>query len=230
MAAKVDMRTDAGAQSGFWSRIVPKLIDRTGEVFGRLKVVRRAGTSSSNKVLWECLCVCGNIVSVASGSLVTGNTNSCGCLLKEKITKHGGTGKSSYNTWRAMMRRCYVQTDKDYPKYGAVNISVCKTWHNYKTFAKDMGEPFGNQTLDRIDPNGNYEPSNCRWASPTVQNRNVRMSKRNKSGIRGVLKLGERWYAQITAKNTVFRSASFSSPEEAAFARKELEKMHWRAS
>lgn len=206
---------------------MPKFINRTGEVFGRLEVVRRAGTSSSNKVLWECLCSCGNVINVPSGSLVTGNTSSCGCLLKEKITKHGGTGKGSYNTWRSMMRRCYVLTDKDYHKYGALGITVCEAWKDYLTFARDMGEPVGDQTLDRINPHGGYEPSNCRWASPTVQNRNVRMSRRNKSGIRGVLKINGRWYAQITSKCAVFRSKAFDTVEAAILARKELENLHW---
>lgn len=221
------MSADAKVQCGFWSPLMPKFIDRSGEIFGRLQVLRRAGTDQNKKVLWECLCICGNKVIVVAGSLVTGNTNSCGCFLKEKITKHGGSGKGSYNTWRGMMRRCYVSADKDYHKYGKVGITVHASWHDYQTFAKDMGEPVGNQTLDRIDPHGNYTPENCRWASLTVQNRNVRMSKRSKSGIRGVLKVGKRWYAQITAKKAVFRSKAFETIEEAALARKELERLHW---
>lgn len=228
--AGVDMSADAAVHWGFWSPFMPRFIDRTGETFGRLRVVRRAGTGQNKKVLWECLCSCGNTVVVVSGSLVTGNTNSCGCYLKDKITKHGGSGKGSYNTWRAMMRRCYVSTDKDYPKYGAVGVLVCDSWQDYQTFAKEMGEPVCDQTLDRINPYGNYELDNCRWASPTVQNRNVRMSKRNKSGIRGVLKVGDKWYAQITAKKAVFRSKTFETPEEATLARKELEALHWGAA
>ena len=83
-----------------------KFRDRTGEVFGRLTVILYAGKNNLQKSLWLCRCECGNQVTVPSGSLVTGNTTSCGCYLKSIVTKHGGTGKGSYNTWRAMMRRC----------------------------------------------------------------------------------------------------------------------------
>lgn len=206
---------------------MPKFIDRTGQVFGRLQIISRSGTDQNKKVLWECLCICGKKVVVTSGSLVTGNTTSCGCFLKEKITKHGGSQKSSYNTWRAMMRRCYNPKDKDFYKYGAVGITVYDQWHNYSVFAKEVGEPIGNQTLDRINPYGNYTPENCRWASITTQNRNLRMSKRNKSGVRGVLKIGKSWYAQITANKKVFRSKALPSIECAMSARQELERLHW---
>lgn len=204
-----------------------KFIDRTGQIFGRLQVICRVGTDKNKKVLWECVCSCGKKVLVNSGSLVTGNTISCGCFLKERITKHGGWNKASYNTWRAMMRRCYNPKDKDYHKYGAAGITVYAPWHEYSVFAKDVGEPFGDQTLDRIDPHGSYTPQNCRWASLTTQNRNIRMSKRNKSGVRGVIKIGPSWYAQITAKQTVFRSKAFPSIEAATLARQALERTHW---
>lgn len=206
---------------------MPKFIDRTGQIFGRLQVICRAGTDQNKKVLWNCLCVCGEKVVVTAGSLVTGNTASCGCFLKEKITKHGGWNKASYNTWRGMMRRCYNQKDKDFYKYGGKGICVYAPWHDYATFAKDVGEPVGDQTFDRIDPHGSYTPENCRWASLTTQSRNVRMSKRNKSGIRGVLKIGRNWYAQITVKHNVFRSKALPSIEAATMARQELERVHW---
>jgi hypothetical protein len=222
------MRTDLAYDTSLLRGVgMPKFVDRTGQIFGRLHVLREAGRGPSNKVLWRCRCVCGEELDVIAGSLVTGNTNSCGCLLKEKITKHGGYNKGSYNTWRGMMRRCYNEKDKDYYKYGGIGISVHEKWHDYATFAKDVGEPVGDQTLDRIDPNGSYVPENCRWASLTVQNRNVRMSRRNKSGIRGVLQLGKKWVAQITAKSVTYRSKSFDTKEEAAQERLNMEKVYW---
>ena len=105
-----------------------KLVDRTGQRFGRLVVLEQAGRTVSKKVLWKCKCDCGNETQTDSGSLVTGNTESCGCILKEAITKHGGWKKSSYNTWRAMIRRCNNPKDKDYPKYGGKGVSVCPEW------------------------------------------------------------------------------------------------------
>ena len=135
-----------------------KLIDRTGQVFGKLTALEQVGRDALKKVLWRCKCECGNETIVPSGSLATGNTTSCGCVVPN--LKHGGWKKSSYNTWRAMIRRCTVPTDKDYPRYGGRGVSVCTKWLEYANFVADMGEPVGDETLDRIDAYGNYEPTN----------------------------------------------------------------------
>lgn len=207
---------------------MPKFINRAGKRFGRLVVTSRIGTTANKKVLWGCLCDCGNVTCVDAGSLVTGNTTSCGCYLKEKITKHGGWKKGSYNTWRAMIRRCTKPHDKDYKRYGAVGVSVCPEWMDYLTFAADMGEPEGAETLDRIDPYGDYNKTNCRWNSPTVQARNIRVPKKSTSGVVGVYPIyGNMWMAAITAKGRKYYSKVCNTVEEAAVARKELEKKHW---
>lgn len=200
-----------------------------GMRFSRLEVEERVGSTSYGKALWKCKCDCGSgkIVIAATGSLMSGNTNSCGCYFKDKVTKHRGTGKGSYNTWRAMMRRCTVPTDKDYPKYGGAGITVCAEWMDYSKFANDMGEPQENQTLDRIDPYGNYTPENCRWADPSVQSRNVRVPKDSKTGVTGVLFHNNRYYAAVTVKGKKYYSKVFKTIEEAAVARKELERLHW---
>jgi hypothetical protein len=205
-----------------------KLVDRTGQRFGRLSVVEQAGRNELKKVLWKCRCDCGAEVIVVAGSLVTGNTTSCGCALKEAITKHGGTGKGSYNTWRAMIRRCNNSKDKDYPRYGGKGVSVCAEWLDYAKFAEAMGEPVGDETLDRIDTYGNYEPNNCRWAGVKTQNRNVRIRPDSTTGVTGVLKTES---GRFLAKITIGKQARYSkiclSVEEAAEARKELERIHW---
>lgn len=207
---------------------MPKFIDRVGQRFGRLLVLEEAGRNNLKKVLWKCQCDCGNIVVCASGSLITGNSTSCGCYLKERITKHGGWKNPSYNSWRAMMRRCYKSQDKDYVRYGAKGITVCDKWHDYPTFAKDMGEPLGKETLDRINPYGNYEPENCRWASLPVQARNIRLHSKNKSGHTGVTEVyAGKWMAKITKNKKSFYSKVFSNIEDAISARKELERLHW---
>jgi hypothetical protein len=202
-----------------------KLVDRTGQKFGKLIVIEQAGRNNLKKVLWKCKCDCGNFVNVVSGSLITGNTESCGCVIPN--FKHGGWNKSSYNTWRAMIRRCTNPKDKDYKRYGAKGITVCPEWMDYATFAKDMGEPVGKETLDRINPAGNYEPSNCRWASPTVQARNIKLPKSNKTGYTGVLFHQNKYYANITSKGKKYYSKVFDTAEEAAEARKELKRLHW---
>jgi hypothetical protein len=203
-----------------------KFIDRSGSVYGRLLVLSRAGTSQSKKVLWNCRCECGNEVMVDACSLATGNTLSCGCYLKEKITKHGGWQKSSYNTWRAMVRRCTNQNDKDFHKYGGRGITVCAEWLEYTKFAADMGEPVGDQTLDRIDPYGDYNKENCRWASLTVQARNIRKPVRNKTGAIGVVQKAGKWVAQITHEKKKY-SKAFKTFEDAVIGRKELERLYW---
>jgi hypothetical protein len=205
-----------------------KLVDRIGQVFGKLTVLEQAGRNNLKKVLWRCQCECGQEILAVSGSLVTGNTKSCGCIGTN--FKHGGTGKGSYNTWRAMMRRCYNVNDKDFEKYGALGVSVYAPWHDYLVFALAMGEPFGDETLDRIDVYGDYTPTNCRWATPTVQSRNLRIRKTTASGFTGVHLRGSKWYAEITAKKKKFYSGACSTVEEAAAARKELERLHWGAA
>jgi hypothetical protein len=207
---------------------MPKFIDQTGKRFGRLVVKLHKGRNDYFKQVWECQCDCGNIKLVTTQELNSGDTTSCGCYLKERLTKHGGWKKSSYNTWRAMMRRCYNQKDKDYHKYGAAGISVHKDWHDYINFEKDMGEPQGRETLDRIDPYGNYTPDNCRWASLSVQARNQRLNKKNVSGYTGVrLATKHKWMAEITVKKRKFYSQVFDTIQEAVAARQELEKKHW---
>jgi hypothetical protein len=207
---------------------MPKKIDRVGMVYGRLTVLRFHGHNTHKQRCWECLCQCGNITVVSGGQLTTGNTTSCGCYLKERTTKHGGWKKSSYNTWRAMMRRCYNQKDKDFPKYGAVGVVVQSSWHDYLSFVEDMGEPEGAQTLHRVDPYGDYTKENCKWASPTTQARETRLSKRNKTGYVGVRQNKEGTFmAKVTVKNKAYYSKCYKTIEQAVAARKELEEKYW---
>lgn len=205
---------------------MPKFIDRTGQRFGKLTVVEEAGRDQNKKVLWKCTCECGGETTVPSGSLVTGNTTSCGCVTPN--LKHGGWNKSSYNTWRAMMRRCYNPKDKDYLRWGGRGVTVHLPWHDYAQFASDMGEPVGDETLDRIDPYGNYEPSNCRWAGVKTQNRNIRVRQNSATGVIGVSQTHSGAYmAKVTVGKKAFYSKCFPTLEEAATARKELERLHW---
>jgi hypothetical protein len=126
-----------------------------------------------------------------------------------------------------MMRRCYKELDKDYKNYGGRGIVVHAPWHEYLVFASEVGEPTGKQTLDRIDVNGHYEPGNVRWAEPSAQMRNMRFPKTNKTGVLGVLFHNNRYYANITAQGKKFYSKCFEKLEDAAAARKELERIHW---
>ena len=202
-----------------------KLVDRTGQRFGKLIVIEQAGRNELKKVLWKCHCDCGGEVNVVSGSLITGNTTSCGCVIPN--FKHGGWKNASYNSWRAMIRRCTKPEDKDFKRYGAKGISVFPEWLDYAKFRDAMGEPVGSETLDRIDPAGNYEPNNVRWASPTVQARNIKPPKTSKTGVTGVLFHNNKFYATITVQQKKHYSKMCNTLEEAAAARKELERIHW---
>ena len=160
--------------------------DLTGEKYNRLLVLQRFGTNGIGRgVLWECLCDCGNKTIVRSGDLTKGHTKSCGCLRRERVSqarkKHGDRGGRLYAVWRTMRRRCENPKHRDYEWYGAKGVKVCDEWQDYSTFKEwsiangyDITAPKGKCTIDRIDPYGIYEPSNCRWVSMKEQNANKR--------------------------------------------------------
>lgn len=111
---------------------------------------------------------------------------------------------------------------------GGLGITVCSKWLEYPNFVADMGEPEGTQTLDRINPYGNYQPDNCRWVAPTIQARNIRIPKTNKAGVIGVISVyANKWMASITANKKRYYAPVRNSITEAAADRKELERLHW---
>ncbi len=157
-----------------------KIKDLTGLKFHRLLVKKYTGKDKFGKALWECVCECGTIKSICGESLGSGKIKSCGCLYFDSNTKHGATkGRShspTYSSWSNMINRCINILNPRYPEWGGRGIKVCERWRNYENFLADMGERLNSTTLDRINNNGDYEPGNCRWATPKqqVDNRNYK--------------------------------------------------------
>ena len=165
-------------------------IDHTGERFGRLVVLRRGddyvAPNGAHHVMWVCRCDCGNEVTVDVCQLTGGKTLSCGCYKKdacaEAHTTHGGRYDRLYHVYSNMKNRCLNEKSQDYPYYGGRGIRICDEWLNdytsFKTWAYQNGydenADHGKCTIDRIDVDGNYEPSNCRWVDMATQSKNRR--------------------------------------------------------
>jgi hypothetical protein len=128
----------------------------------------------------QCLCDCGQVVRVERALLTGGESRSCGCLRREVSTTHGKTRTPQYRAWHSMKSRCTSKTSPAYPDYGGRGITVCATWPaSFEAFLADVGpRPGPGYSLDRIDPNGPYEPANVRWAPLRTQANNKRNTRR----------------------------------------------------
>ncbi len=152
-----------------------------GKKFGRLTVTERDTTiPNTNVVYYKCTWDCGNVTSVRSSNLSSGNTKSCGCynheMLVKNHTKHGLRNTRLYRIWKRMRSRCNNPNNDRYEYYGARGISICSEWDEFINFYNwSMKHGYNDElTIDRIDVNGNYEPSNCRWADWSTQQKNKR--------------------------------------------------------
>lgn len=163
--------------------------DVTGQRFGRLVAIRSDRRDRHHNRVWLCRCDCGAEIETPVGRLVTGNTQSCGCLRADVMAPHGDTagGRKSpeHTAWAHMRDRCSNARHPQFKDYGGRGIAVCDRWGDYRNFLADMGRrPSAKHSLDRIDVNGNYEPNNCRWTTKDVQQHNQRA--KSNTGHRGV--------------------------------------------
>lgn len=172
---------------------MPNRIDLSGRRFGRL-VAMRVHSAQDGNVRWECLCDCGGTCYPTRHNLQAGNHHSCGCLRREiasmKTLTHGESPRSGssreYNSWSGAKSRCFCPTSQKYPSYGGRGITMCAEWRDsFESFLRDMGRrPIG-MSLDRINVNGHYEPSNCRWATDLEQGRNTTRTLRREARLQG---------------------------------------------
>lgn len=206
-----------------------------GEVFGYFTITKDLGMIRRKRVvLADCKCGTKDY-QVRWDQVLSGIAKSCGCYQKERVSEVASTHKLSktkvYIAWVSMKQRCTNPLDQSYPEYGGRGISVCEKWLNsFENFLEDMGKPKRGQSLDRIDFNGNYEPSNCRWTDGSVQVHNQRKRKGNcSSEFKGVSfnKEKNKWEARLFIGNEKVLYKRFNTELEAAIAYDEASYKHY---
>lgn len=203
---------------GAWKRRqMSRRLQLTSQRFGRLVAIRDVGGGAPNKSrLWRCRCECGTTVTVTSGHLRSGHTRSCGCLQRETIAAtrrrlgppnvtHGFTRRGHqhplYKTWGGMWQRCTNPRADSFEFYGGRGITVCERWRDFTLFVADMGaKPSPRHSLDRIDNDGHYScgrceqcqanrwPANVRWATPSEQARNARVTPKRRAAASATMR------------------------------------------
>lgn len=180
-------------------------VDYSGRRYGRLSVVSMVYETGKDAKA-RCLCDCGAEKTVIAYNLKSGNTESCGCLARERTAElnrasfrgeimgkanrtHGYSRTPTYASWRDAKKRCYSPQNKRFAEYGARGIGMCDAWKcSFEAFLRDMGERPKGMTLERVDVNKGYEPGNCTWATPTEQAQNTRANVATWESVRAMRK------------------------------------------
>jgi hypothetical protein len=194
--------------------------------YGRWTVIGDVVRVGKKGKKYPCVCDCGTEALVWAPHLYTGRSLSCGCLRGEQIAErslkhdqaHRGKRTPTYQTWASMLLRTRATHGDQFEKYGSRGITVCERWLVFENFLADMGERPRGKTIDRINNEGNYEPGNCRWATPSQQAFNTRTQKNNTSGTRGVWRSGSKWIASIGGRKTRQHLGTFDDQESAVRA------------
>jgi len=173
--------------------------------FARLLVLCENGRDKHGQILWKCKCDCGKIITVRARALTTKHTKSCGCLFTETFTTHGLTKHPIYSVWRNMIQRCYNIKNKRYNDWGGRGIIVCPEWKYsttefinwaiHKGYKKEL-------RIDRINNDGNYTPSNCRFVNPSISAQNQRVRKTSKTQLKYIYPQKEKYVVNIPTRLT----------------------------
>lgn len=200
--------------------------DIINKKFNKIKIVSFAGYRNGKR-FFNGICDCGNKIVTNFYDIREGKTKSCGCLKLSRITKHGFSRTKLYHVWISMKQRCVNKNSCNYHRYGYKGIKVCKEWYNdfmeFKKWSDRNGYKEG-LTIDRIDNNGNYEPSNCRWTTHIIQSTNLSQLKTNKSGYKGVswAKNIKEWICIISINNKSKRIGRYKTQKEAVKGRNDF--------
>lgn len=151
-----------------------KIKETLGFRFGNWTVLSLDQSKKLTKY-YVCKCDCGHISSVRGHALRTGASKLC---IRCRASTHKKSYSNVYNIWHSMLQRCNNPNDKGYHNYGGRGIKVCTRWHTFINFYDDMGEKPHDKEIDRINNDGNYEPSNCRWATRKENSKNRRNNKK----------------------------------------------------
>lgn len=198
-----------------------------GDKYGNLTFIKKTVRIG---YIWKglFLCDCGNEKEAYISNVKKLNTRSCGCLYIEYsknpvVKKHGKSNTPEYSSWMNMMYRCNNNNATGYEYYGGRGIEVCDRWHNFENFLCDMGARPKGTSIDRINTNGNYEPSNCKWSSKSEQSLNCRKDRVSSSIYKGVsfYKNSQKWEAYLNINGKRKRIGYFDSEDDAFNAYKD---------
>ena len=153
--------------------------DLSGKKFGSWLVGEKIKNEERNEWFYKCTCDCGTKKEIAAHQLKSNHTTKCH-ICRNKT--HGMSYTDTFRIWSGILRRCTNKNVKAYPRYGGRGISVCERWLKFENFYADMGDRPKGLQIDRINNDGNYEPSNCRWAT-CKENVNNRNNSKNKKEI-----------------------------------------------
>lgn len=208
--------------------------------FGRLTVLGEAPhRSADGRVVWQLRCDCGTEFERTAKVVKNGNTKSCGCLAREMTAArnranalHGMSNTSTFTVWTNMKDRCLNPNHKSFNRYGGRGITICQRWlDSFQNFLDDMGTmPIG-MSLDRKDVNGNYEPSNCRWATSEEQANNK--ANNRVLEFKGKKQTIAQWAREVGMSREALRhrlNAGWSSEDALTMKLDHANNNHWRAA